>query len=232
MLFLFSFQPPGKFLLQRRDRGPRGVRKMLVHAGLCKGEAHRRPRHQAVPPISHRLGLPSSCQVVTSGSLQAWSRCAAERWTGMRLWGKSSPSSCQRQLAACPLCLCRTDTLLLTGAAEGLQANAANICWGKAMSWDGAVGMLTFQLRRCKESIILVLLFRERGFLFCGGYLEFFGSCCWGHRVRKRFWEERTGFTVRGLECGAFLGRRIVTEEKGTELGEVLTNTAWQGRQP
>lgn len=67
---------------------------MLVHAGLCEGGVGGAPEAAPeVPPTSHRPGLPSPWQVVTSGSLQAWSRCAAERRTGMRLWENTSPSS-------------------------------------------------------------------------------------------------------------------------------------------
>ena len=66
---------------------------MLVHAGLCEGVGGAPEAAPAVPPTSHRPGLPSPWQVATSGSLQAWSRCAAERWTGMCLWENTSPSS-------------------------------------------------------------------------------------------------------------------------------------------
>lgn len=38
----------------------------------------------------------------------------------------------------------------------------------ETVSWDGAVGMLTFQLRRCKELRTLMPPFRERGILFSG----------------------------------------------------------------
>lgn len=38
----------------------------------------------------------------------------------------------------------------------------------KTMSWEGAVGILTFQLGRHKELITLMPPFRERGVLFSG----------------------------------------------------------------
>lgn len=69
------------------------------------------PRGGCTLPTSQGLGLPYSWLVVTSGSLRAWSRCAVERWTGIHLWGRISPSSCWCQLTPRPPCLCRTDTL-------------------------------------------------------------------------------------------------------------------------
>jgi hypothetical protein len=88
--------------------------KPLVHARLCRGRPTsccflQLPLH--FPP----LGSPLPVGGVTSGSLQAQSRCAAERWIGMCLWGKTFPSSCWCQLAPCPLCLHKTDSPLVTG---------------------------------------------------------------------------------------------------------------------
>lgn len=169
----------------------------------ARGRPTRRRRqrqHLAVPPTSHRLGLPAPCQVVTSGSLQDWSRCAAERWTGMRLRGRASPSSCQRQLAACSLCLYRTDALLFRGALERASEHMLLTSAGdKTMSWGGAAGMLPFQLGRCKELVTHPLLGKEAiSFL---GYLEFLelllrsqrrgmfqGRGKWAHDARFGMW--------------------------------------------
>lgn len=85
--------------------------KMLVHAGLCEGGVGGAPEAApAVPPTSHWPGLPSPWQVVTSGSLQAWSRCAAA--DGQECASGRTPRLLRVgrcQLAPRPLCLCRTD---------------------------------------------------------------------------------------------------------------------------
>lgn len=153
---------------------PEGSEEDASSCRTVQGEAHRQ-RHQAVPPISHRLALPSPCQAVTSGSLQAWSRCAAERWTGMRLWGRTSPSSRQRQLAACALCLCRTDALLLRGAAQGLHANATNFCWGQdnVLGWGCWEAYLS--TRKMQRVDNTHASFKGKGLSLFWGYLEFLG---------------------------------------------------------
>lgn len=145
--------------------------KMLVHAGLCEGGVGGAPEAApAVPPTSHRPGLPSPWQVVTSGSLQAWSRCAAERWTGMRLWENTSPSSSRsvpaRSTSPVPVqdrCTVIPGHWCRVSRQRRLTSAGTGQCTGMVLS-----GCLPCQLRTLEEGQDSHPPFREASVLFLG----------------------------------------------------------------
>lgn len=100
---------------------------MLVHAGLCQGEAHQQ-QHLEGPPTSHGLGLsspwrgdvwqPASLVQVCSGKMNRNVPLGEDLAFLMSMPARStSPVPVQDRHK------------LLTGTTEGLGANA-NTCWG------------------------------------------------------------------------------------------------------
>lgn len=152
-------------------------------------------------PLPTGSGFPSPGRVVTSGRLQAGSRCAEERWTGMRLWGRTPPSSGRCQLAPRLRGLCGADELLRGGHGENLRAKAANICWAETPCRGGSPGV-SFHLGRVQRAD------RTHTPLF-QGHLESVESRL-GHWVGKYFPGRKN---ILGWQCR--VGN--VTEEKGRE---------------
>lgn len=125
VLFLCSFQPPGR-VLGGEEPLPEGSGEDGSSCRTARGAAHRRGVGCSLP-LPTGAALPSLWQVATSGIPRAPSRCAVERWTGMPLWGRASPSSGRCQLTPRPPCLCRTDALLL----QVLPRSPSKCCWGR-----------------------------------------------------------------------------------------------------
>lgn len=82
---------------------PEGGVQMLAHAGDPPAAASGSPS-----PLP--TGLAPLWRLNESGSLQAWSRCAAERRIGMCLWGKTFPCLVGASLLL-RLCACTRQTV-------------------------------------------------------------------------------------------------------------------------
>lgn len=118
---------------------------MLVHAGWARGPPTSRASGGL--PLPTGAAFPSPGRVVTSGSLQAGSRCAVERRTGMRLWGRTLPSSGRCQLAPRLRGLCRAEALLLAGTARTSEQTLLTSAGDEASGRAGSLGVSFHQGR-------------------------------------------------------------------------------------